>query len=1173
MKINLVLLIFIIFLTSCQEATVPFFANEESVKRELENDFICDELARANQPYANSGEVSGVGRRQAFNICTPAQFLNIGKRKQDWDKYFNIRADLNFKEELLLVGVDFFPIGEITYYSDYDLAKNDRLAFTGVIDGKGHSILRLSILFDKYNKRSIGIFPYIAKSGELRNINFENIRIIHETGEDFIDDTTTLSIAGSIVGLSDGARFENIRASRVQLIHEFQNEKSSVGIFSGVLINSILNGVSVYSNQSSSQSEASGGLAGIVLGGRFTGINVEVAKINGISNSGGFAGVIEGKSISILNDIVDAPIDVVAISDLSLKMLEDQDSIGFGGVAKQAHDLSIESAVVELKKITNIEHHTGGLFGFAEELELHNSEVILNDNFVGADVCNNKAGRIGAAFGELMDSEVGNLSIEVNYKSMNLNDCKNVGMVAGKVSDSNFSNIDVKNAKELNGHSLVGGFFGEMISSTLEKSIISINKITAGNEYSFNTIEPNSGALCFAGAFVGGAVGVLGQGSLLKDIKVTAEEVVSKTGKAAAVGGLVGFNLGNIYESLVKTKIVKGAHFVGGLVGMNLSNEISGKIKNNQVENTDYISGWKSVGGIVGASGLEFDDTRSKPFCGDDFKITENDNHLGGEILYNSAKINNIYAFEKMGGAIGSVYKSKVNSSFVHVDGFISKWEKSNVDINDHEPASTPEINENMFGGFIGESVNSSTRNSYVTSRNLNEINLKGLSSVGGFVGKSEDSQFFYNFSNLNTLGKNKETGSCANNDLATSKVECEFDCKNSESIQELSYHRASACEDFGTFDEFWENIFSAVIFIASDAISNSIKATKADSVKCKNIKNDADESILNIEQCLSTFTCLKGNGEIDTAITDQKSCETMGYCGAGDMLYSNSSSPDGTVDENGYVNERDCCINGGKHFLANRWVRNYWVTEESDKTYTGNDNYWSRNSNVWSDGVVDKTSRVPKVGKFAGNVDISYDEGSNSLQAESVFVGNYSKGECLNPNNGLIQSEFGERIDEYSTDDSDFYECKDSIAASQGELKNQLACNRLGDCNVDPDQVTRGKCIAKEASDWTPNSWEPKSDAGSFSTSFGPVQSCVDLNQKNIKEKININLSIEDRQNLDTCNDSILRQLGRQDQILYSNEKFSPDYFNYSYHPPMNFWNFNYFWEEVENDVPVLYR
>ena len=269
MKIHVVSLTFILFLASCHEAPVPFFANEESVKRELENDFICDEVARANTPYANSGEVSGIGIRQAFNICTTAQFLNIGKRKEDWDKYFNIRADLNFKEEILRVGEDFFPIGEITQYSDIDPLLNDRF-FTGVIDGKGHSILRLSILFEDYNKRSVGIFPYIAKTGELRNLNFENIRIIHSVSPEIDVDRAQLSVAGGVIGISDGARLENISVSRMQLIHEFdKNFFSITGVFSGVLVNSILN---VYQFIQINQPVIVSGGCRCKLGGRFSDI-------------------------------------------------------------------------------------------------------------------------------------------------------------------------------------------------------------------------------------------------------------------------------------------------------------------------------------------------------------------------------------------------------------------------------------------------------------------------------------------------------------------------------------------------------------------------------------------------------------------------------------------------------------------------------------------------------------------------------------------------------------------------------------------------------------------------------------------------------------------------------------------------------------------------------------
>ena len=60
------------------------------------------------------------------------------------------------------------------------------------------------------------------------------------------------------------------------------------------------------------------------------------------------------------------------------------------------------------------------------------------------------------------------------------------------------------------------------------------------------------------------------------------------------------------------------------------------------------------------------------------------------------------------------------------------------------------------------------------------------------------------------------------------------------------------------------------------------------------------------------------------------------------------------------------------------------------------------------------------------------------------------------------------------------------------------------------------------------------------------------------VAKKINVKLTTEQKQNLDTCNDSILRQMGRQDQVLYSTEKFSDDDFHYSYNPPLSFWNFN---------------
>ena len=130
-----------------------------------------------------------------------------------------------------------------------------------------------------------------------------------------------------------------------------------------------------------------------------------------------------------------------------------------------------------------------------------------------------------------------------------------------------------------------------------------------------------------------------------------------------------------------------------------------------------------------------------------------------------------------MGGVIGLGYEAKINSSFVHINGVLKRWSWIHLDDGDHPPNSSS-IVENNFGGFIGESMNSSIRNSYASSKNFEEESIDGHSGVGGFVGRSEQSEFFYNFSFLNTYGKTKKNGSCAGDPSATSKVECEFGCE-----------------------------------------------------------------------------------------------------------------------------------------------------------------------------------------------------------------------------------------------------------------------------------------------------------------------------------------------------------------------------------------------------------
>ena len=221
----------------------------------------------------------------------------------------------------------------------------------------------------------------------------------------------------------------------------------------------------------------------------------------------------------------------------------------------------MENASINIRKLSNLKHYSGGMFGNATELELQNSSITLTDDIVGHESCSTSSsssedtfGRIGVAFGEVVNSEIRNLSIDLNSKDIKLEKCHYVGIVSGKSVNSTLSHIEIKNGGELHGLSHVGGFVGEMKSSTLENSDIFISTILATKEYSHSTLELPAEENCYNSVFLGGAVGFMNEESVIKKVNVTAENIKSSIGKAALVGGLVGLNIGNISESIVKTK-------------------------------------------------------------------------------------------------------------------------------------------------------------------------------------------------------------------------------------------------------------------------------------------------------------------------------------------------------------------------------------------------------------------------------------------------------------------------------------------------------------------------------------------------------------------------------------------------------------------------------------------
>ena len=101
------------------------------------------------------------------------------------------------------------------------------------------------------------------------------------------------------------------------------------------------------------------------------------------------------------------------------------------------------------------------------------------------------------------------------------------------------------------------------------------------------------------------------------------------------VGGLIGFNMGNISNCSI-TGILQGDYNVGGLVGYNLEGSI---LDSYAAVN---VHGENCVGGLTGSNIDSFVDNSYSN--GDITGLTDYDNNMGGLIGYNNGTITNCYA-------------------------------------------------------------------------------------------------------------------------------------------------------------------------------------------------------------------------------------------------------------------------------------------------------------------------------------------------------------------------------------------------------------------------------------------------------------------------------------------------------------------------------------------------
>ncbi|MHC4621267.1 MAG: GLUG motif-containing protein, partial [Planctomycetota bacterium] len=152
-----------------------------------------------------------------YRIATPNDLSDIHDRPEDCNKHFILTADIDMN------GLDFNTavIGWDTHPAQSGFQGT---AFTGLFDGRNHSIRNLTI--DAGSKDFIGLFGVISRGGQILNLRMEDIRVTgddgvgalagsnhsqvnvcHVTGQIYADD-----YVGGLVGCNDGT-VENCTAT------------------------------------------------------------------------------------------------------------------------------------------------------------------------------------------------------------------------------------------------------------------------------------------------------------------------------------------------------------------------------------------------------------------------------------------------------------------------------------------------------------------------------------------------------------------------------------------------------------------------------------------------------------------------------------------------------------------------------------------------------------------------------------------------------------------------------------------------------------------------------------------------------------------------------------------------------------------------------------------------
>lgn len=303
----------------------------------------------------------------------------------------------------------------------------------------------------------------------------------------------------------------------------------------------------------------------------------------------------------------------------------------------------------------------------------------------------------------------------------------------------------------------VGGVIGENRGSAL--TVSASGTVTASGDNAGGLIGWSTGILD-GGAFTGGSItstgGTVGGATGGNIGQVTNVTITALISGAFDVGGLIGYNNGDLSASTAAGTVTGSGNSIGGAIGYMDNGAITG------VTTSANVSGVDSVGGFIGNSGGTFTDCHATGTVNGNWAV-------GGFVGENYANITASTstgavtgADESIGGFAGHHYEGITSNSQAsglvtggsYAGGFVGYLEEG-AEING-SIANGNVTGGSRMGGFAGYNdglIVLSTANGDTT----------GTARVGGFVGRAtSDSEIIDSIANGDVFGTEDEIGGFA---------------------------------------------------------------------------------------------------------------------------------------------------------------------------------------------------------------------------------------------------------------------------------------------------------------------------------------------------------------------------------------------------------------------------